>query len=122
MLSNLRAITDAKHGLIQAVADNFDANISSQNGLRSTHAIALLLAQDNKTVDHTQNIKVSIKPIKKEDMKKQVTFDLDIKHYHGPKMPSMPAGESISSVLSLKVFSKTICYSQKSTRFRLRIS
>ena len=54
--SNLRVITDAKHGLIQAVADNFDANISSQNGLRSTHALVLLLTQENKTVDHTQNI------------------------------------------------------------------
>ena len=83
--SNLRAITDAKHGLIQAVADNFDANISSQNGLRSTHALALLLTQENKTVDHTQSTKGSMKRIKKEDMKKQVTFDLDIKHYHGPK-------------------------------------
>lgn len=31
--SNFRAITDAKHGLIQAVADNFDANRSSQNDL-----------------------------------------------------------------------------------------
>ena len=38
--SNLRAITDAKHGLIQAVADNFDANISSQNDLQSIHALA----------------------------------------------------------------------------------
>ena len=46
--SNLRTLTDAKHGLIQAVADNFNANISSQNCLRSTHALALLLTQDNK--------------------------------------------------------------------------
>ena len=88
--SNLRAITDAKHGLIQAVADNFDAKVSSQNGLRSTHALALLLTQENKTVDHTRNTKVSIKRIKKEDMKKQVTFDLDIKHYHGPKSQVYP--------------------------------
>ena len=104
--SNLRAITDAKHGLIQAVADNFDANISSQNGLRSTQALALLLTQENKIVDHTQNTKVSIKRIKKEDMKKQVTFVLDIKHYHGPKKPSMPAGESIRYVLSVKVLAE----------------
>ena len=104
--SNLRAITDAKYGLIQAVADNFDANVSSQNGLQSTHALALLLTQENKTVDDTQNTKVSIKRIKKEDMKKQVTFDLDIKHYHGPRKPSMPAGESIHSVLSQKVLTE----------------
>lgn len=39
-------------------------------------------------------------------MKKQVTFDSDIKHYHGPKMPSMPAGESIRSVCPLKVLAE----------------
>ena len=80
--------------------------MSSQNGLRSTHTLALLLTQENKIVDHTQNTKVSIKRIKKEDMKKQVTFDLDIKHYHGPKKPSMPGGDSIRSVWSLKVLAE----------------
>lgn len=65
--NNLRAITDAKHGLIQAVADNFDANISSQNGLRSTHALALLLTQEDRPqADHTPNTNVSIKRIKKQ--------------------------------------------------------
>ena len=46
--SNSRAITESKVGLIQAVADNFDANISSQNGLQSTHALTLLLTQEKK--------------------------------------------------------------------------
>lgn len=32
-------------GLVQVVLDNFDPNISSQNGLRSTHALAVLLTQ-----------------------------------------------------------------------------
>ena len=32
-------------GLVQVVVNNFDANISSQNGLRSTHALAVLLTQ-----------------------------------------------------------------------------
>ena len=45
---NLGAITDSKEGLIQAVADNYDANISSQNGLKSTHALALLLTQKKR--------------------------------------------------------------------------
>ena len=38
-------IWDSEAGLIKAVADNFDANISSQNGLRSTHSLALILTQ-----------------------------------------------------------------------------
>ena len=39
-------------------------------------------------------------------MKEQVTFDLDIKHYPGPKKPSMPAVESVRSVLTLKVLAE----------------
>ena len=38
-------ISSTGGGLIQAVADNFDANISSANGLKSTHALAILLTQ-----------------------------------------------------------------------------
>ena len=38
----------ASDGLVQVVADNFDANISSQNGLQSTHALAMLVTQNIK--------------------------------------------------------------------------
>ena len=40
---NLMGISTESDGLIQVVSDNFDANISSQNGLVSTHALAMLL-------------------------------------------------------------------------------
>jgi hypothetical protein len=43
--SELRGILSSDDGLIQAVADNFDGNISSPNGLRFTHALALLITQ-----------------------------------------------------------------------------
>ena len=39
----LQGISYSEAGLVQTIADNFDANISSQNGLQSTHASALLL-------------------------------------------------------------------------------
>ena len=42
---SLRGMFDSRFGLIQAIADNFDANISSQNGLKSTHGLALLFTQ-----------------------------------------------------------------------------
>ena len=42
---NLSGVLSSDGALIQAVADNFDANISSQNGLQSTHALAMLLTQ-----------------------------------------------------------------------------
>lgn len=41
--TKLMGISAEDDGLIQVVSDNFDANISSQNGLVSTHALAMLL-------------------------------------------------------------------------------
>ena len=32
-------------GLVQAVADNYDCNISSPNGLRQTHSLAMIMTQ-----------------------------------------------------------------------------
>ena len=43
--SELRGISDNSRGLVQTVADNFDATISSPNGLQSTHNTGLLLTQ-----------------------------------------------------------------------------
>ena len=40
-IQNLRGISDCGIGLVQTVADNFDANISSQNGVQSTYALAI---------------------------------------------------------------------------------
>ncbi len=33
------------NGLVQAVADNFDCNISSMNGLKQTHSLAIMILQ-----------------------------------------------------------------------------
>lgn len=104
--SNLRAITDSGGGLIQAVADNFDANISSQNGLKSTHALALLLTQQQSSVSDTKSDMAIIKRIKKEDMKDPAVSDIEIKHYHGPKKPRMPEGKGKRTVLPLKVLAE----------------
>ena len=45
----LQGLLDNGVGFIQSVADNFDASISSPNGLKSTHALALLLTQAQET-------------------------------------------------------------------------
>ena len=47
-IQELMGIRPGSEGLVQSVADNFDANISSQNGLQSTHALAILLTQPQK--------------------------------------------------------------------------
>jgi hypothetical protein len=38
-------IGSANDGLIQAIADNFDAEVASPKGLTSTHSLALLMTQ-----------------------------------------------------------------------------
>ena len=41
----LTGIQSSDMGLVQAIADNFVANITSHNGLKSSHALALLMTQ-----------------------------------------------------------------------------
>ena len=40
----LHAISDSDSGLIQVVVDNFEADISLQNGKLSTHSLAVLVS------------------------------------------------------------------------------
>ena len=56
---------------MQAIADNFDANISSQNGLKSTHALALLITQpqEEANIDDSNKHSETIKQLGKEEMK-----------------------------------------------------
>ena len=85
----LRGLFHSKHGLIQTVADNYDANVSSPNGLRSTHAMALLLTQMNDSAtpeieENPQTVPV-IRRISKDEMKDQMTPSISICRYNGPK-------------------------------------
>ena len=41
----ITGLKECSAGLVQTIADNFDANISTQNGLQSTHALAILVTQ-----------------------------------------------------------------------------
>ena len=45
MEQSYHGISDASEGLVQVVVDNFDAEISSQNGKLSTHSLAVLVTQ-----------------------------------------------------------------------------
>lgn len=74
--------TDA--GLVQAIADNFDANISSPNGLKSTHSLALLMTQPCTNSD-TDRQDVFIKRLKKEDIKVSSPKPIEVSYYRGSK-------------------------------------
>lgn len=103
-----RAISDSSIGLIQAVADNFDTNISSQNCLRSTHALALLLTQEQSSEDNNRGPRDTIERIGKNDVKTAVLPNLQVQHYQGPKKPEMPMENVNHPVLSLKMLAEKV--------------
>ena len=100
----LQGISDTKPGLIQVVVDNFDADISSQNGKLSTHSLAVLVTQPAAPNESVESVKKdTIKRIGKSDMGKSVEYDVNIEHYNGPKKPEMPEQLRLKHVLPLKV-------------------
>ncbi len=97
----LSGISNASGGLVQVVGDNFDADISSQNGKQSTHSLALLLTQTDQC--SVQDMSQNIKRVKKTDMSKAIEYEVRIQRYNGPKKPEMPQSAACKSVLPLRV-------------------
>ena len=94
-------IRDSNKGLVQVVADHFDATISSPNGLKSTHALAILVTQtQNPGAD--KEIDQKIKRLKKSEMAADLP-DMPVHQYEGPKKPNMPTHAAQSSPLPLKL-------------------
>ena len=78
---------EATNGLIQASCDNFDANLSTQNGLKQSHSLATIFIQNS-------NIITKRKPIPrltKTDVSNVQLEEPQIHFYTGEKNPHMPA-------------------------------
>ena len=60
-------ISDAKHGLVQVVSDNFDTYISSTDGKALTHSLAMIVMQstcdNHPSPDYRDSLK-SVNPLK----------------------------------------------------------
>ena len=85
-----QGISDARHGLVQMVSDNFDADIYSPNGKLSTHSLAMIITQQ---VHGNQNrTDKAIRRLKKEDMSRPTVEEQlsDSSLYTGQKKPVMP--------------------------------
>ena len=98
---------NSSSGLVQAVADNYDANVSSPNGIRSTHALALLLTQmtEHGTQDneaHPPTV-TEIRRISKVKTKEQIEPPVPVHRYNGPKKTDMPEAWCERRVPPLKV-------------------
>lgn len=84
--ADMRDLFKGNVGLFQVVADNYDANVSSPNGLRSTHALALLLTQmdENGTPEIEKDTPTvpAIRRISKDEMKNQIVPPVSDQHHH----------------------------------------
>ena len=70
----LSGIHEGDGGLIQTLVDNFDADISSQNGKLTMHSLAMLIMQPCTQPDENQNIPSTIPRVSKADMFQQIDF------------------------------------------------
>ena len=97
---------DSINGLVQVVADNFDTQISSQNGQKSTHGLAMIITQTGEPkpgqVYGTLEIP-TIKHLKWEETKaNSLTLgEVNVQCYHGSKKPEMPVQYGVKVVPTL---------------------
>ena len=110
----LQGISDSDSGLIQVVVDNFDADISSQNGKLSTHSLAVLVTQPRSSnqSEYPDN-KEAINRVNKNDMTKPIDYNINVERYNGPVKPKMPIHAANKTVMSLKILAETAIVSTR---------
>ena len=90
----------ARDGLIQIVADNCDAHIHFQNGLKETHNIATIIAQPTHKYEPS---KTPIPRLKQKNLKSVELKATDMKYFKGLKNPPMPESFCKYEILRLKI-------------------
>lgn len=95
-------IKESSSGLVQTIADNFDANISSKNGLQSTHALAILFIK-MQPEDRFDFEKTRIRRLQKEEMSEKVMPEITVQRYRGPSKQEMPVNIATRYPVKLKV-------------------
>ena len=103
----LMGIKESSSGLVQTIADNFDANISSQNGVQSTHALAILITQI-QAEERFDFETTKIRRLRKEEMTEEVMPEVPVQRYMGPSKPEMPVNIATRSPLPLRVLASQI--------------
>ena len=85
----------APSNLLQFVVDNYDAVISSQNGLKSTHSLGIIAAVTDLSHSNMQSYTEEVieRISWKEHKQLSIVNDMFIDQYHGPTKPSMPTYE-----------------------------
>ena len=83
-------ISDAKHGLVQVVTDNFDTDITSPNGKALTHSLAMIVMQP--TCDNHPSPDAAIRRLQRHEISQAIeeTIGEQSSVYYGQKNPAMP--------------------------------
>ena len=102
----LTAISDKSDGMVQVVVDNFDADISSQNGKLSTHSLAMIVTQPCK--NKKRQDRSSIPKVPWSEISKPVNYDVEVHRYNGPKQPTMTSKDAKRHILPLRVLAKQV--------------
>ena len=97
--------------LVQAIEGNFDANITSPNGLKLTHALVMTRVCPNTGEGQEDT---TIKRLKKENVKDSSPSGIPISYYHGPKNPDIPEEVLKKCVLPLEVLAQQRILVQRS--------
>ena len=106
--SSLSGISDNHTRMVQTIADNFVADISSQNEKVSTHSLALLLTQQQIKCNPQEEMDQTIRRMKKTNMSTSIPYELRIHEYRGPKKPPMLTGSANKIILPLKIMAHTV--------------
>ena len=93
-------ISDCNSGLVQVVVDNFDANISSQNGKLSTHSLAMLVTQNQ---NYPEIVHSSFKRISQSKVCEKIEYEPIIQKFIGTKDPGLPKEALLKHVPSLSM-------------------
>lgn len=109
--------SDSNNGLVQVVADNFDTQISSQNGQKSTHGLAMIVTQagqKGKATDGQADLG-TIKRLKWQKTKssKLSLVDVSVKRFQGRKQGNMPEECAKRSVATLASLARTQLATQR---------
>ena len=97
---------DSNDGLIQGISDNFDANLSTQNGLKQTHSLATIIVQ-HRDQPHTER-RDPIPRLMKSELPTVELNEPELKIYKGQQKPSMPDSCAQRGVLPLKILCSQI--------------
>ena len=107
----LTGFESLKDRLIQAVADNFDASISSQNKLINAHSRVMMKTASDKNNIEMGDGPATFPPLLTEDSSSIPLQDIQIERNKGPKKSEILENEALLTVLPLYILAQKLLVS-----------